>query len=235
VSVTAIIELKDIIKTYQMGSEPVHALRGISMTIDAGEYVAIMGASGSGKSTLMNLIGCLDRPTSGEYILAGRPVQQLNEDELAAVRNSDIGFVFQQFNLLPQMSALHNVMLPLTYAGLSKPERRARAEKVLKQVGLGDRMSFSPNRLSGGQQQRVSIARALANQPKIILADEPTGALDSSTAADLMGLIDELVLQGTTIIVVTHDPETASHAHRLVKVKDGNIISDERSARQVRI
>jgi putative ABC transport system ATP-binding protein len=230
--VSAIIELKDIVKTYQMGFEPVHALRGISLTINAGEYVAIMGASGSGKSTLMNLIGCLDRPTSGEYILAGRPVQQLNEDELAAVRNSDIGFVFQQFNLLPQMSALHNVMLPLTYAGLSKPERRARAEKVLKQVGLGDRMSFSPNRLSGGQQQRVSIARALANQPKIILADEPTGALDSSTAADLMGLIDDLVLQGTTIIVVTHDPETASHAHRLVKVKDGHIMSDEKQTKQ---
>lgn len=224
----AIIQMKDVVKTYQMGSEPVHALRGINLTIEAGEYVAIMGVSGSGKSTLMNLIGCLDRPTSGEYILGGRPVQSLNEDELATVRNSDIGFIFQQFNLLPQMSALHNVMLPLTYAGMPKTERRERAEQVLTQVGLADRMNFSPSRLSGGQQQRVSIARALANRPKIILADEPTGALDSANSASLMQLIDELVSQGTTMIVVTHDAETASHAHRLIKIKDGVVTSDER-------
>lgn len=227
-SMSAIIELSNITKVYQMGAEPVHALRGLSLTVQAGEYVAIMGASGSGKSTLMNIIGCLDRPTTGEYVLAGRPVQSLGEDELAAVRNADIGFIFQQFNLLPQISALRNVMLPLTYAGVPKVERKERAEAVLKMVGLGDRMNFNPNRLSGGQQQRVSIARALANSPKILLADEPTGALDSNTASELMALIDELVAQGTTMIVVTHDPETASHAHRVVKVKDGCIIGDER-------
>jgi len=225
--VTALIELKDITKTYQLGSEPVHALKGVSLTIDAGEYVAIMGASGSGKSTLMHIIGCLDRPTSGSYVLSSKPVQDCDEDELATVRNALIGFIFQQFNLLAQMSALQNVMLPLTYAGVPKEQRLARAEHVLNLVGLGDRMHHKPSQLSGGQQQRVSIARALANTPKLLLADEPTGALDSSTAADLMRLLDELVLQGMTVVVVTHDPETASHARRLVRVKDGLIIGDE--------
>jgi putative ABC transport system ATP-binding protein len=223
----AIIELKNVTKVYQMGSEPVHALRGVSISIDSGEYVAIMGTSGSGKTTLMNIIGCLDRPDQGEYILAGQSVHSLLEDELAGVRNRQIGFIFQQFNLLPQMSALNNVMLPLTYAGVAKSERRERAETVLKLVGLGDRMHHNPNQLSGGQQQRVSIARALANKPKILLADEPTGALDSTTAAELMALIDDLVAQGTTMIVVTHDPETASHAKRLVKVKDGLVMADQ--------
>ncbi len=224
---TALIELKDITKTYQLGSEPVHALKGVSLTIDSGEYVAIMGASGSGKSTLMHIIGCLDRPTSGSYLLSSKPVQDCDEDELATVRNALIGFIFQQFNLLAQMSALQNVMLPLIYAGVPKEQRLARAEHVLNLVGLGDRMHHKPSQLSGGQQQRVSIARALANTPKLLLADEPTGALDSSTAADLMRLLDELVSQGMTVVVVTHDPETASHARRLVRVKDGLIIGDE--------
>jgi putative ABC transport system ATP-binding protein len=225
-----LIDLKDITKTYQLGSEPVHALRGVSFAIESGEYVAIMGASGSGKSTLMHIIGCLDRPTSGEYVLNNKPVQKCDEDELASVRNEMIGFVFQQFNLLGQMSALNNVMLPLVYAAVPKEERRERAEKVLRLVGLGDRMNHRPNQLSGGQQQRVSIARALANSPKIVLADEPTGALDSHTAAELMTLLDELVAQGVTVIVVTHDPETASRAARMIRVKDGLVISDERQS-----
>lgn len=226
-----LIELKDITKTYQLGSEPVHALQGVTLNIESGEYVAIMGASGSGKSTLMHIIGCLDRPSTGEYVLAGKPVQSCDEDELAAVRNAMIGFIFQQFNLLSQMSALKNVMLPLTYAGMPKEQRLARAEHVLNLVGLGDRMHHNPNQLSGGQQQRVSIARALANKPKLLLADEPTGALDSHTAQELMRLLDELVEQGMTVVVVTHDPETASHAQRLMRVKDGLIIGDERQNR----
>jgi putative ABC transport system ATP-binding protein len=228
---SAVIDLKDVTKVYQLGSEPVHALRGISLSVNQGEYIAIMGASGSGKSTLMHIIGCLDRPTSGQYVLADKHVQQCDEDELAAVRNTMIGFIFQQFNLLGQMTALQNVMLPLTYAGVSKEQRRSRAEHVLKLVGLGDRMLHKPTQLSGGQQQRVSIARALANHPKILLADEPTGALDSQTAAELMTLLDELVGQGMTVVVVTHDPETANHAHRVVRVRDGQIISDERRSR----
>jgi putative ABC transport system ATP-binding protein len=227
-SMTALIELKEVTKIYVLGSEPVYALNRVSLTIEAGEYVAIMGASGSGKSTLMNLIGCLDRPTSGEYILAGRPVQNCDEDELALIRNSTVGFVFQQFNLLHQMTAIQNVTLPLTYAGVSKEERLRRADHVLKLVGLSDRMHHRPNQLSGGQQQRVSIARALANQPKILLADEPTGALDSHIAGELMKLIDELVLQGMTVVVVTHDAEVAGHAKRIVRVKDGTIIGDDK-------
>ncbi len=230
-SVTALIDLKEITKVYQLGSEPVHALRGVSVAIESGEYTAIMGASGSGKSTLMHIIGCLDRPSAGEYILAGKPVQTCDQDELATVRNSMIGFIFQQFNLLAQMTALHNVMLPLTYAGVPKEQRRERAEYVLRLVGLGDRMHHRPNQLSGGQQQRVSIARALANNPKILLADEPTGALDSQTAAELMRLLDEFVGQGMTVVVVTHDPETASHARRIIRVKDGAVVGDKRRSR----
>lgn len=223
----ALIELNDITKVYELGSEPLYALKGVSLTIKEGEYVAIMGTSGSGKSTLMNIIGCLDRPTQGEYLLEEKPVQECMEDELARVRNSTLGFIFQQFNLLAQLSALDNVMLPLTYAGMAKQQRRERAEHVLSLVGLADRMHHRPNQLSGGQQQRVSIARALANNPRILLADEPTGALDSHTAAEIMNLIDELVAGGMTVIVVTHDPETASHAQRVIRVKDGVVLSDE--------
>jgi putative ABC transport system ATP-binding protein len=224
----ALIELKNISKTYVLGSEPVHALKGLSLSIEAGEYIAIMGTSGSGKSTLMHIIGCLDKPTSGEYSLNNQAVQNLDEDELAIVRNRTIGFIFQQFNLLPQMSALQNVVLPLTYAGSIKEERLKRGEEVLKLVGLGDRLSHKPTQLSGGQQQRVSIARALANRPKILLADEPTGALDSHTAAEIMNLVGEQVKNGTTVVLVTHDADIAGHANRIVRVKDGAIISDER-------
>ncbi len=224
-----LIEFKDIKKTYILGSEPVHALKGINLAIEEGEYVAIMGTSGSGKSTMMHIIGCLDRPTSGQYVLDSQAVQDLSEDDLAVVRNQAIGFIFQQFNLLPQMTALQNVVLPLTYAGKDKQTRVERGQEVLKLVGLGDRMGHKPTQLSGGQQQRVSIARALANQPKILLADEPTGALDSHTAADIMKLIDDLVQSGMTVVVVTHDAEIANHAKRIVRVKDGEIISDQRN------
>lgn len=224
----SIIELNQISKNYVMGTEVVQALRGVSFTVESGEYVAIMGASGSGKSTLMHIIGCLDKPSSGEYILGGKAVQNCDDDELAAVRNRMVGFVFQQFNLLPHMTALQNVTLPLTYAGVAKETRNDRAQHALSLVGLSDRHRHRPNQLSGGQQQRVSIARALVNNPKILLADEPTGALDSQTAAELMQLIDGLILQGVTVVVVTHDPETASHAHRIIRVKDGLILSDER-------
>lgn len=224
----ALIELKNITKTYVLGSEPVHALKGLSLSIEAGEYIAIMGTSGSGKSTLMHIIGCLDKPTSGEYSLNNQAVQNLDEDELAIVRNRTIGFIFQQFNLLPQMSALQNVVLPLTYAGSLKEERVKRGEEVLRLVGLGDRLSHKPTQLSGGQQQRVSIARALANRPKILLADEPTGALDSHTAQEIMNLVGEQVKNGTTVVLVTHDADIAGHANRIVRVKDGEIISDER-------
>jgi len=223
----ALIEFKEITKTYILGSEPVHALKGVNLSIEQGEYVAIMGTSGSGKSTMMHIIGCLDKPSSGQYVLDNQAVQDLSEDDLAVVRNQAIGFIFQQFNLLPQMTALQNVVLPLTYAGVAKAERISRGEEVLKQVGLGDRIGHKPTQLSGGQQQRVSIARALANRPKILLADEPTGALDSHTAADIMKLIDELVAGGMTVVVVTHDAEIASNARRIVRVKDGVIISDQ--------
>jgi putative ABC transport system ATP-binding protein len=226
----ALIDLHHITKVYELGGEPLHALKGVSLRIEEGEYVAIMGASGSGKSTLMNIIGCLDKPSSGEYILNEKPVQDCTEDELAVVRNSTIGFIFQQFNLLPQLTALQNVILPLTYAGMARDQRHMRAEHVLKLVGLGDRMHHKPTQLSGGQQQRVSIARALANNPRILLADEPTGALDSQTSAEIMTLIDELVSNGMTVVVVTHDPETSSRAHRLIKVKDGAVISDEKQS-----
>jgi putative ABC transport system ATP-binding protein len=221
-----LIELKNVVKTYVLGGEPVHALAGVSICIEPGEYVAIMGTSGSGKSTLMNIIGCLDLPTDGEYILDGKAVHQYCEDELAGIRNRTIGFIFQQFNLLPQRTALGNVMLPLIYAGMLADERRKRAEEVLDMVGLKSRLHHRPSELSGGQQQRVSIARALANRPKLLLADEPTGALDSHTAAELMNLIDRFVSAGMTVIVVTHDPETAKRARRVINVKDGKIVGE---------
>jgi len=225
-----LIELKNITKKYAMGSEIVHALNGVSLDISEGEYVAIMGASGSGKSTLMHIIGCLDTPTSGEYFLGGKAIQDSSDDELAAVRNAAIGFIFQQFNLLPQMTGLQNVELPLIYGGADKEARSERAKAVMQMVGLGDRMNHRPTQLSGGQQQRVSIARALANRPKILLADEPTGALDSHTAKDIMALINDLVADGMTVVLVTHDSEVAAHAQRIVRIKDGVITSDERKA-----
>lgn len=220
------IELIDVVKVYNSGIAPVHALRGISLKIQQGEYVAIMGSSGSGKSTLMHIIGCLDRATSGQYLLSGRDTKMLSPDELAGVRNLTVGFVFQQFNLLPRMTALENVMLPLVYAAVSQIARRERAETVLKLVGLGDRMHHRPNQLSGGQQQRVSIARALVNNPQIIVADEPTGALDSQTSAEIMTLLAELHANGMTVILVTHEADIASYARRLIRLKDGLVIGD---------
>ncbi|MBX9686777.1 MAG: ABC transporter ATP-binding protein [Candidatus Obscuribacterales bacterium] len=220
-----LIELRNIVKTYIVGGEALNALNDVSLSIEAGEYLAIMGTSGSGKSTLMNIIGCLDKPSSGEYILNRRAVQDCSEDELARLRNETIGFVFQQFNLLPRMTALRNVMLPQTYGGVSKEKRQARAEEVLALVGLKDRMLHKPTQLSGGQQQRVSIARALSNHPKILLADEPTGNLDSNMAKEIMALFDKLVAEGMTVILVTHDAETANHAQRIIWLKDGKITS----------
>jgi putative ABC transport system ATP-binding protein len=221
-----IIELKNLWRTYELGSEPVHALQGLDLNIGKGEYVAIMGTSGSGKSTLMNIIGCLDKPTSGQYILHGEDISTRNDDELAELRNRTIGFVFQQFNLLPRMSALENVMLPLVYAAVPHAQRKEWAEAALQELGLGDRMDHRPNQLSGGQQQRVAIARAIVNRPQIILADEPTGALDSHTATEIMGVFNRLVKAGITVILVTHDAETASHAQRVIKVRDGKILGD---------
>lgn len=220
------IRLRNIERVYNTGSEPVYALRGVSLEIRKGEYVAIMGTSGSGKSTLMNIIGCLDLPDTGTYVLDDREVQSLTEDELSDVRNKKLGFVFQQFNLLPRMNALENVMLPLVYAGIKPAERKARAEQVLRLVGLGERMTHRPAQLSGGQQQRVSIARALVNNPAVLLADEPTGALDSQTSAEIMTLFNELHNQGMTVILVTHEPDIAEHAKRVVRLKDGVILSD---------
>lgn len=224
------IELKEVSRVYDLDATPVHALRGIDLKVMSGEYIAIMGTSGSGKSTLMHILGCLDRPSSGKYSLNGEQVQSYSQDELAAIRNKTIGFVFQQFNLLPRMTALDNVMLPLIYARgsvrVSKQEQLPRAQNALRLVGLGDRMNHRPNQLSGGQQQRVSIARALVNNPKILLADEPTGALDSQTSKEIMTLLEELFTQGITVILVTHDNDIASYARRIVRLKDGVIISD---------
>lgn len=220
------IELHDITRIYNAGMQPVLALRGITLKVQSGEYVAIMGASGSGKSTLMHIIGCLDRPSTGQYLLSSQAVQNLDESQLAQIRNRKIGFVFQQFNLLPHMTALENVMLPLVYAQVSPQERYQRGEKILRLVGLGERMSHRPNQLSGGQQQRVSVGRAIVMNPDILLADEPTGALDSQTAAEIMTLIGELHLNGMTVILVTHESEIASYARRVIKLKDGLIISD---------
>jgi putative ABC transport system ATP-binding protein len=220
-------------KTYEMGSEKLHALRGVDLTIHRGEYVAIMGPSGSGKSTLMNLIGCLDTPTSGKYWLAGRLVNELNDDELAAIRNKEIGFVFQTFNLLPRATALHNVELPMIYSGTPAEERLARAKRALEAVDLGDRMFHKPNELSGGQRQRVAVARALVNSPSIVLADEPTGNLDTKTGDEIMALFTKLHAEGNTIILVTHEHDVAHRADRIIHVRDGKVESDEPIAHTV--
>jgi putative ABC transport system ATP-binding protein len=221
-----IIRLHNIARSYTLASETIYALRSISLEIHKNEYVALMGPSGSGKSTLMNVLGCLDTPTSGEYILNGKSVANMRDDELAEVRNKEIGFVFQTFNLLPRSTALENVMLPLVYAGLSKSERIGKATYALEQVGLKDRMSHRPNELSGGQRQRVAIARALVNNPAIILADEPTGNLDSRTSIEIMAMFESIHQAGNTIIVVTHEENIARYAHRIVRVKDGEVESD---------
>jgi putative ABC transport system ATP-binding protein len=225
-----LIALEEIVKTYQMGDVLVHALRGVSLTIAAQELVAIMGASGSGKSTLMNVIGCLDRPTSGRYLLAGREVSKLGRNELAEVRNRTLGFVFQSWNLLARTSALENVELPLLYAGMATRERRLRAAAALERVGLGARLSHFPSQLSGGQQQRVAIARALVNQPQVILADEPTGNLDSKTSIEVMAIFQELQRSGITVVLVTHEPDIAAYAERVLVMRDGQLLSDERQA-----
>jgi putative ABC transport system ATP-binding protein len=223
-----VIRTEALAKVYQMGAEEVHALRGIDVEIHKGEYVAIMGPSGSGKSTLMNLIGCLDSPSSGRYWLAGRLVSELDDDELAYIRNKEIGFVFQTFNLLPRATALHNVELPLIYNGTPSEERIERAKKALERVDLVPRMHHKPNELSGGQRQRVAIARALVNNPSIVLADEPTGNLDSKTGEEIMNLFENLHGQGNTIILVTHEMDIAQHAHRVIFIRDGKIASDEK-------
>jgi putative ABC transport system ATP-binding protein len=224
----ALILAEDLWRTYVMGAEEIHALRGVSFRVARGEYVAIMGPSGSGKSTLMNLIGCLDTPSKGTYVLRGKVVSQMNDDELAAIRNREIGFVFQTFNLLPRASALHNVELPLVYAGVPKVQRLEQARRALEMVDLGDRVNHKPNELSGGQRQRVAVARALVMQPSILLADEPTGNLDSATGEEIMRLFEKLHSDGNTIIVVTHEREIADHAHRTIQIRDGKISSDER-------
>jgi putative ABC transport system ATP-binding protein len=221
-----VIRTDQISRRYVMGSEIIHALKSISITINRGEYVAFMGPSGSGKSTLMNIIGCLDTPSGGTYILAGKDVSNMTEDELADIRNREIGFVFQTFNLLPRSTALENVALPLVYAGYSKAEREERAMQALVSVGLGDRAKHKPNELSGGQRQRVAVARALVNNPSIILADEPTGNLDTRTSYEIMELFDQLHKKGNTIIVVTHEDDIARYAHRIVRLRDGLIESD---------
>jgi putative ABC transport system ATP-binding protein len=224
------IALSDVRKYYDMGEVQVRALDGVSMTIERGEYIAVMGPSGSGKSTLMNIVGCLDTPTSGSYRLNAREIANMEDNELADIRNREIGFIFQTFNLLPRTDALQNVELPLVYAGLSRRARRAQAEAALEAVGLGDRMHHKPNEMSGGQRQRVAIARALVNNPSIVLADEPTGNLDSKTGEEIMGLIDELHTRGNTIILVTHEDFLAARAARVVRLHDGNIVADERNA-----
>jgi putative ABC transport system ATP-binding protein len=226
----ALIRAEDLWRTYAMGAEEIHALRGVSFTIRKGEYVAVMGPSGSGKSTLMNLIGCLDTPSRGVYVLRGKVVSEMNDDELAAVRNREIGFVFQTFNLLPRATALHNVELPLVYAGVPKEERMGLARGALEMVDLADRVNHKPNELSGGQRQRVAIARALVMTPSILLADEPTGNLDSTTGEDILRLFDKLHHDGNTIILVTHDKDIADHARRTIHLRDGRIESDRLNA-----
>jgi putative ABC transport system ATP-binding protein len=228
------IALSDVRKFYDMGDVQVRALDGVSMTIERGEYIAVMGPSGSGKSTLMNIVGCLDTPTSGSYKLNEREIGNMEDNELADIRNREIGFIFQTFNLLPRTDALQNVELPLVYAGLARRERRAQAEAALDAVGLGDRMHHKPNEMSGGQRQRVAIARALVNNPSIVLADEPTGNLDSKTGEEIMALIDELHDRGNTIILVTHENFLAARAARVVRLHDGNVVSDERNRTPVR-
>jgi putative ABC transport system ATP-binding protein len=225
--VTAIIRLRELAREYRMGSERILALRGVTLEIHRNEYVAVMGPSGSGKSTMMNVLGCLDTPSAGEYWLNGEEVSRLSDDELARVRNREIGFVFQTFNLLPRATALHNVELPLVYAGVRARERRERAVAALKRVGLGERMDHRPNELSGGQRQRVAIARALVNQPSILLADEPTGNLDSVTSDEIMGVFGSLHAAGQTVIMVTHEPDIAARAERRIVLRDGRVESDE--------
>ena len=226
----ALIETNDLWKTYQMGSEEIHALRGVSIQIEKGEYVAIMGPSGSGKSTLMNLIGCLDTPSKGSYLLNGKQVSQMNDDELARIRNEEIGFVFQTFNLLPRATALHNVELPLVYGGVSGKDRNDRARAALEKVELLDRQTHRPNQLSGGQRQRVAIARALVNNPSILLADEPTGNLDSKTGVEIMGVFEKLHAAGNTVVLVTHEADIAAYAHRVIHIRDGQVEKDVRRA-----
>jgi putative ABC transport system ATP-binding protein len=221
-----LIQITNIKRDFALGNEIVYVLKGIDLEINKGEYVALMGPSGSGKSTLMNLLGCLDTPTSGTYILNGKDVSKMHDDELAEIRNKEIGFVFQTFNLLPRTTALDNVALPMVYAGFSKSERKTRAEEVLNQVGLADRMDHQPNQLSGGQRQRVAVARALVNNPSIILADEPTGNLDSKTSEEIMKLFGDIHKLGNTVIVVTHEEEVAAYAHRIIRLRDGLIESD---------
>ena len=228
-----LIETSDLWKTYRIGEETIHALQGVSLTIERGEYVAIMGPSGSGKSTLMNLIGCLDTPTRGVYRLNGRNVDQMNDDELARVRNQEVGFVFQTFNLLPRATALHNVELPLVYAGMGRREREQLATSVLELVELKDRMMHRPNELSGGQRQRVAIARALVNSPSLVLADEPTGNLDSRTGEEIIALFEVLHQAGNTVLLVTHEAAVAAHADRVLEIRDGRIESDTRHTDQV--
>jgi len=221
-----LITIKDIGRKYVIGTEVIHALKSVSLTINEGEFVALMGPSGSGKSTLMNILGCLDTPTKGDYILNGTNVSHMTDNQLAEVRNKEIGFVFQTFNLLPRSTSLDNVALPLIYAGASKKERDARAQKALENVGLGNRVTHKPNELSGGQRQRVAVARALINNPSIILADEPTGNLDTKTSVEIMGLLEEIHSRGNTIILVTHEEDIAQHAHRIVRMRDGLVEKD---------
>ncbi len=225
----SVIDIKNISRVYKVGEEKIYALRSITLNIFKNEYVALMGSSGSGKSTLMNILGCLDTPTTGEYLLDGTAVAHMSDNDLAEIRNRKIGFIFQTFNLLPRYTALENVALPLVYAGLSKEERMAKAEKALRDVGLGDRMTHKPNELSGGQRQRVAVARALVTNPAIILADEPTGNLDSKTSEEIMVLFGEIHRNGNTVIVVTHEEDIALHAHRIVKLKDGMVENDHKN------
>lgn len=227
---SALIQVNDVWKTYEVGQQQVHALRGLSVDIGQGEYTALMGPSGSGKSTLMNMLGCLDTPTSGRYHLAGEDVGTLDDDALADIRNRRIGFVFQTFNLMPRYTALENVALPLVYAGISKVDREARAREVLEQVGLGDRMDHRPNELSGGQRQRVAVARALVNRPDLLLADEPTGNLDTKTSLEIMALFGEIHAAGNTVVLVTHEEDIAAYAHRVVRLRDGVVSADELKA-----
>ena len=224
-----LILITDIGRKYVIGAETIHALKSVTLTIKKGEFVALMGPSGSGKSTLMNLLGCLDTPTSGTYILNGNDVSQMHDDDLAEIRNKEIGFVFQTFNLLPRTTALDNVALPMIYAGYSKTDRTIRATEVLKQVGLDDRMDHQPNQLSGGQRQRVAVARALVNKPSIILADEPTGNLDSKTSVEIMKLFGDIHAAGNTVILVTHEEDIAKYAHRIIRLRDGMIESDNQN------
>ena len=224
---SALIQVYDVWKTYQVGQQQVHALRGLTLDIGQGEYTALMGPSGSGKSTLMNMLGCLDTPTTGRYNLAGEDVGTLDDDALADIRNRRIGFVFQTFNLMPRYTALENVALPMVYAGMGRNERMERAKEVLEQVGLGDRMNHRPNELSGGQRQRVAVARALVNRPDLLLADEPTGNLDTKTSIEIMALFEEIHAAGNTVIIVTHEEDIAAHARRVVRLRDGVVASDE--------